>query len=148
MHMCGVKYATERPRESFLKDLEAGTENFQRFLVHADGTTSLKFQVLGILPELFKSTKVRISKERVVRFSFQYEAQISTEKKVLGIGLKLMNNGLYIPQTILNLRVEKSVPVGEAVQMIVRRNRISLNYEIMAVARHYVPPKDLSGYFK
>ncbi|MFT8459950.1 MAG: hypothetical protein ABF695_12260 [Liquorilactobacillus ghanensis] len=131
MHMCGIKYDYEKSKDKFIYDLTKEDINYKKLMVHSDGTTNQKFQVISAVPYLFNSLNVCVSNEKQTRISFNYDGYIATNKKILSIGLKNVNNNFFVPRTLLNLHTERKQPVGEPVHTILRKHRNTKTIDIV-----------------
>jgi len=142
---CGL--SGKNPREHFLRDLEAGSINYGKLLVHADGTTALKFQVIGAVHYLFDSLEIIIDDQRTVKFSFDYDAQLATRRKIVSLGLKKIKT-LYVPITLLSSQGKNINLRGQPVLGIFRRNRVTGHCETIIQAKALVCKLPVESYFR
>ncbi len=117
MHMCGVKYKGQRNR--FAYGLEQNKLNLKKLLVHCDGTTDAKIQVIGLLPKLF-TTDTELS-PGVSKSTYKSDARIQSRRKILGLDLKLLSSGLYVPLSVRNLHSDSTYHHGEKICCVLKK---------------------------
>lgn len=131
IHMCGLKYKGKHAKSKFIEDVSKQDIDYKRLWLHADGTSIQKITVINILPCLFNSLNVIVSDQKQTALSFNYDGYIATNKRVLSLGLKRVNDSLFVPQTLLNLHNNKVQPSGQHVHVILRKNRKTGKVEIV-----------------
>lgn len=110
MHLCGLYYS--EGAEKFFIDCLDKQVNLKSLMIKKDGTTMQKLQVLPSIMEL-TSPYVRLTGSGRYLF-LEFDYALRTKKQILAVTLKGTTHKIF-PQSLLNLKAQKSFPVGETV---------------------------------
>ena len=113
MHLCGVKY--EKGAASFFDDCLNHHLVLEDMMIKRDGTTFQKLQVLASIDELIGSHVYLTQAGRYLYLEFDYA--LRTKKQILALTLKDTSLKI-VPQSLLDLKRQKSFPTGVPVQCI------------------------------
>lgn len=113
MHLCGVKY--EKGAASFFDDCLNHHLVLEDMMIKRDGTTFQKLQVLASIDKLIGSHVYLTQAGRYLYLEFDYA--LRTKKQILALTLKDTSLKI-VPQSLLDLKRQKSFPTGVPVQCI------------------------------
>lgn len=113
MHLCGLNYS--KGAEKFFIDCLDQQVNLNLLKVKEDGTTLQKLQVLASISELTSSYLRLTGSGRYLFLEFDYA--LRTKKQILAVTLKDTTRKV-VPQSLLDLKSQKSFPIGEGVTQI------------------------------
>ncbi|MCR8967266.1 PBECR4 domain-containing protein [Streptococcus zalophi] len=113
MHLCGIDY--EKGSHSFFNDCFSNKIVLQAIKIKKDGTTLQKLQTLTSIRDLIGKHVRLVTRGTYLYLSFDYA--LRTNKQILALTL-LNDHHKIVPQSLLNLKRQKSFPKGDIVRCI------------------------------
>ncbi|MER0123885.1 PBECR4 domain-containing protein [Streptococcus sp. ZJ93] len=113
MHLCGITY--KKGSHSFFVDSLNQHLIIDDMMIKKDGTSFQKLQVLASITEILGSYVHLTGSGRYLYLEFDYA--LRTKKQILALTLKDISQKI-IPQSLLDLKNQKSFPVGVKVVCI------------------------------
>lgn len=118
-HLCGIEY--KNGNKKLGKDLIDNRINWDKVFIKSDGTTALKLSVIASIHLLF-TTQSRIESGGR-NLDLVYDKLLRTNKQILGLGCKQLNEEKLVPLSLLNLKT------------LNRNQKKALRYQIVCVIR-------------
>lgn len=110
MHLCGLYY--KKGAHSFYDDSLNRHLRLELIQIKKDGTTFQKLQVLHSIKDLISPFVLLTERGHFLYLNFDYA--LRTRKQILALTL-IDDKAILVPQSLLNLKRQKSFPKGEAV---------------------------------